>query len=167
LLLFSVAVRGFVESSGCHGCPKLPVLGVALPLVGFTARILGGLAADRLGWKETSAAALLLSAPLIAFSDGSIACALGGLLLFQMTMPVTLTAVFLLLPRKPATAFGLPCVGLIAGVFVASQPWAHGLLVPSALLGIIVAAAMAILSALELIGIRRERAHPPGEVSRR
>jgi FSR family fosmidomycin resistance protein-like MFS transporter len=160
LLLFSVAIRGFVESSGCHGCPKLPLLGVAVPVVGFAAKILGGFAADRLGWKETSVAALLISAPLIAFSGSSIACALGGLLLFQMTMPVTLTAVFLLLPRKPATAFGFPCVGLIAGVFAASRPWGQELLGPSALLGIIAASAMAILSALELMGIRRERPTP-------
>ena len=68
-------------------------------------------------------------------------------------MPVTLTAAFLLLPTRPATAFGL---GLIIGVFVASRPWGYGLLGAGALLGMIVASATAILSALELLGIRRE-----------
>jgi FSR family fosmidomycin resistance protein-like MFS transporter len=160
LLLFSVAIRGFVESSGCHGCAKLPVLAAGLPLVGFTAKLLGGFVADRLGWRRATTAALLVSAPPIAFADGSMLMALGGLLLFQMTMPVTLAAVFLLFPKKPATAFGFPCLALIAGVFMASQPWARHLLGASALLGTIAASAMAILSALEMLRTQERSSRP-------
>jgi FSR family fosmidomycin resistance protein-like MFS transporter len=128
---------------------------VALPLVGFMARLLGGYASDRLGWVETSVGALLLSAPLIAFNHGSLVPALTGLLLFQMTMPVTLMAVWRIMPRKPATAFGFPCVGLVVGTILSGTP-IRTMLDGQFLLGLVAASATALLLALELIGVRRK-----------
>lgn len=155
LLLLSATVRGFIESVGCPSCPKTAFLAIALPLVGFSARILGGYASDRLGWVETSVGALLLSAPFIAFNRGSTAPALVGLLLFQMTMPVTLMAVWRIMPRRPATAFGFPCVGLVVGTILAGEAPVRRVLDAPFLLGLVVVSAMAMLLALALIGIRR------------
>jgi len=156
LLLLSVTVRGFVESVGCQWCPKTAFLVVALPLVGFTARLLGGYASDRLGWVETSVGALLLSAPLIAFNHGSIVPALAGLLLFQMTMPVTLMGVWRIMPRMPATAFGFPCVGLVVGTILSGEAPIRTMLDGQFLLGLVAASATALLLALELLGVRRK-----------
>lgn len=157
LLLLSATVRGFIESVGCQWCPKAAFLAIALPLVGFSARLLGGYASDRLGWVETSVGALLLSAPFIAFNHGSMAPALVGLLLFQMTMPVTLMAVWRVMPRRPATAFGFPCVGLVVGTILAGEDSIRRMLDAPFLLGLVVASAAAILLALALIGIRRRQ----------
>jgi MFS transporter, FSR family, fosmidomycin resistance protein len=161
LLLLSATVRGLIESVGCQWCPKAAFLMVALPLVGFTARLVGGYASDRLGWVETSVGALLLSAPLIAFNHGSVVPALIGLLLFQMTMPVTLMAVWRVMPRRPATAFGFPCVGLVVGTILSGEVPIRRMLDAPFLLGLIAASATALLLALELIGVRRKQRSVP------
>ena len=117
LLLVSVAVRSFVGFGTCFQCPGGLAVAIGLPVAAFLGKLLGGMVADRLGWLRASTGALLLSLPLIAFSGGSLVLALPGVLLFQSTMAVTLVAVYGLMPRWPATAFGLPCLALVAGSF--------------------------------------------------
>jgi hypothetical protein len=68
---------------------------------------------------------MLLSASLLAFS-GQPALAIAGMLTLQMTMPVTLLAVYRALPDEPGFAFGLTTLALLAGalpVFVLPWPW--------------------------------------------
>ena len=59
--------------------------------------------------------ALALSAPLVSLLVDHPAGAVVGMLLFQMTMPVTLKAMHLVLPTRPGLAFGIPCVALLLG----------------------------------------------------
>jgi FSR family fosmidomycin resistance protein-like MFS transporter len=122
LLLVSVAVRSFVGFGACFQCAGGLAVVIGLPAAGFLGKLVGGMVADRLGWLRVSTGALLLSLPLIAFSGGSLFLALPGVLLFQSTMAVTLVAVYALMPRWPATAFGLPCLALIAGAFPTFVP---------------------------------------------
>jgi FSR family fosmidomycin resistance protein-like MFS transporter len=122
LLLASVAVRSFVGFGACFQCPGGLAVVIGLPAAGFLGKLVGGMVADRLGWLRVSVGALLLSLPLIAFSGGSLFLALPGVLLFQSTMAVTLVAVYALMPRWPATAFGLPCLALVAGAFPTFVP---------------------------------------------
>jgi FSR family fosmidomycin resistance protein-like MFS transporter len=117
LLLVSVAVRSFVGFGACFQCPGGLAVAIGLPAAAFLGKLVGGMVADRVGWLRASTGALLLSLPLIAFSGGSLVLALPGVLLFQSTMAVTLVAVYALMPRWPATAFGLPSLTLIAGAF--------------------------------------------------
>jgi FSR family fosmidomycin resistance protein-like MFS transporter len=153
LLLVSVAVRSFVGFGACFECPGGLALVIGLPAAGFLGKLVGGMVADRLGWLRTSIGALLLSLPLIAFSGGSLVLALPGVLLFQSTMAVTLVAVYALMPRWPATAFGLPSLTLIAGAFPTFFPagkqffgrWTFVLLI----------ALSAAVLALALRGLRR------------
>jgi MFS transporter, FSR family, fosmidomycin resistance protein len=156
-LLLSVAVRSFVGFGAPFKVPRGATLTRGLPLVGFGGKLVGGLVADRLGWLETSAAGLLLSAPLIAFGASSTWTVLLGLLLFQTTMPVTLTAVYLLLPSKPATAFGLPCLALIAGALPTFYPAGKELYGASTFLALILTSTVAVVVGLRLIGVRRGR----------
>lgn len=122
LLCLSVAIRSLVGTVGCDACDKTLLLAIAVPCAGCAGKLVGGFLADRFGWMELSMVALLGAAPLLAFSGGDLWLALPGLFLFQMTMPVTLVAVFRLMPRRPALAFGLPCVALIAGALPAYLP---------------------------------------------
>jgi FSR family fosmidomycin resistance protein-like MFS transporter len=153
LLLVSVAVRSFVGFGACFQCPAGLAVAIGLPAAGFLGKLVGGMVADRLGWLRTSIGALLLSLPLIAFSGGSLVLALPGVLLFQSTMAVTLVAVYALMPRWPATAFGLPSLTLIAGAFPTFFPagkqffgrWTFVLLI----------ALSAAVLALALRGLRR------------
>jgi len=115
LLLVSVAVRSLVGFSAARGLGPSPWLFFGIPIGAFLGKALGGFIADRLGWIETSAFALLASAPCIVFGARHAAVLLLGLCLFQMTMPVTLAAVARLMPGRLSTAFGWTCLALIVG----------------------------------------------------
>ena len=78
--------------------------------------ILGGFVADRLGWVTTCVLALLLSAPLLSIFVDNGSVAIVGMVLFQMTMPVTLTAVWRAMPADAGLAFGLAAFAVLAGV---------------------------------------------------
>ena len=86
-------------------------------------KTLGGLLYDRFGGIKTSVASLLLSAILFLLSKYPVAgCA--AVLLFNMTMPVTLRAAADLFPRAKAFSFGLLTFALFLGMLpaVLSKP---------------------------------------------
>jgi MFS transporter, FSR family, fosmidomycin resistance protein len=156
LLVVSVGIRSFVGFAGTYQCNKTSLLIMAgVPVAGFLGKLFGGFVSDRLGWIDTTVGALLVSAPLIAYSGGSPYAAVVGLLIFQMTMPVTLTAAYVALPTMPATAFGLPCLALIAGALPTFYPWGRAVYGSHLFLGLILASALAIYLALVLLGIRQ------------
>lgn len=152
-LLLSVAIRSFVGFGGCRECPKALLVTIGIPLVAFGGKLLGGVVSDRLGWLETSVGALLLSAPFVAFNGGNPYLALLGLLLFQMTMPVTLVAVFRLMPERPAAAFGLPCLALVLGAIPTFFPAGRQFFGAATFFALIAASAACIAFALRLIAV--------------
>jgi MFS transporter, FSR family, fosmidomycin resistance protein len=150
LLCLSVAIRSLVGTVGCDACDKTLFLGIAVPCAGCLGKVVGGFLADRFGWVDLSMVALIAAAPLLAFSGGDLWLALPGLVLFQMTMPVTLVAMLRLMPRRPALAFGLPCLALIAGALPAYLPdvWRpRGL----AVLGLVLGSAAVLFLALRRV----------------
>jgi FSR family fosmidomycin resistance protein-like MFS transporter len=122
LLLASITVRSLVGLSAARGYPRTELLILGLPIAAFLGKSLGGYLADRIGWLELSVGALLLSLPFIAFRAPT-PWLLFGLFAFQMTMPVTLTAVARLMPNRLATAFGWTCLALILGALPTMFPW--------------------------------------------
>ncbi|MFA6034260.1 MAG: hypothetical protein WC889_15280 [Myxococcota bacterium] len=153
LFLVSVSIRSYAGFGGCSQCIKTATILVGIPMVAFGGKLIGGLVSDRLGWLKTSVVALLVSAPMIAFNHGNPMIALPGLLLFQMTMPVTLAGVWHLMPDRPATAFGLPCLALIAGAIPTFFTWGRIGFFPSSFLFLIVLSAVAVAGALHLSGL--------------
>jgi hypothetical protein len=150
LLVFSVAVRSLVGTVACDGCQRGMFLLVAVPLVAFSGKLAGGFLGDRFGWTDVSVAALLASAPLLAFSDGLLWLVLPGLAIFQMTMPVTLIAAYRALPGCPGLAFGMLSLALVGGTLPGYLPggWRpQG--VP--LLALVLASAVALFLALRLL----------------
>jgi FSR family fosmidomycin resistance protein-like MFS transporter len=159
-LLISVLVRSYVGFGASYQCPRGALLALGLPLAAFAGKLLGGFLADRAGWLATSVAALLVSAPLIGLGGDSIPVVLAGLLIFQTTMPVTLTAVYLLMPNRPATAFGLPCLALIGGALPTFYPLGQQLYGTDTFLAMIVASAVAVYVGLSLLGMGWRRGQP-------
>ncbi|MBI5525695.1 MAG: hypothetical protein HY897_05120 [Deltaproteobacteria bacterium] len=155
LLLLSVAIRSFVGFGACRECPKGLLLAAGVPLAACAGKMLGGFISDRIGWIETAVGALLLSAPLVALNGGNFALAFPGLLLFQMTMPVTLVAVWRLIPEKPATAFGLPALALIIGAIPTFFRAGKHLFGPITFVALIVISAAALLVSLKAMGFGR------------
>jgi FSR family fosmidomycin resistance protein-like MFS transporter len=117
LLLVSVAVRSIGGLIGGSYCEKTRFLSIAIAIAAFAGKAAGGFISDRIGWVRTSLAALIISAPLIAYGFRVPALVITGMFFFQMTMPVTLTAVALVMPNKPGFAFGLACLALILGAY--------------------------------------------------
>jgi hypothetical protein len=147
-LLVSISIRAFVGFAGAHECPKFPLISFGLAFAAFGGKACGGIISDRLGWIPTSVGALLLSAPLIALGGSNSSIIMLGMFFFQMTMPVTLTAVWALMPGKPAFSFGLCSLALVIGAFAAFyKPWLV-FYTSSVFFGLITLSAIAILAAL-------------------
>jgi hypothetical protein len=116
LLLVSIFIRALIGNrSGINALLGHPLFWFGLGLSACMGKILGGMIADRLGWTKTVILALTLSAPLIVFAGNMHIMVIAGMFLFQMSMPVTLAALALWLPGKPAFAFGLACLALLFG----------------------------------------------------
>jgi FSR family fosmidomycin resistance protein-like MFS transporter len=162
LLAFSVAIRSLVGTVGCDGCPRGWLLLVAVPVAAFAGKLSGGFLADRFGFIDVAMAALLASGPLLAFAGGDIAMALPGLLIFQMTMPVTLAAALRALPAWPGLGFGILCLALVGGSLPAYLPggWRpQGL----SLLLLVLASSVALYVALHLLRLQPASRTAPAE----
>ena len=131
LLLVVVGVRAFVGLTLVLPWKSDLILLAALTAAVVTGKAAGGLLADRLGWRRVAVTALVASLPLLALGASSPVAGIAGVLLFNMTMPVTLAAVAAVLPRgNEGFAFGLTCLALFCGSApslmgwpLASAPW--------------------------------------------
>lgn len=79
-------------------------------------KALGGVAADRIGARKTSAYSLLLSIPLLCLGNCFMIVSLIGIFLYSMTMTVSLALLVSRLDRNPGAAFGITTIGLFLGV---------------------------------------------------
>jgi FSR family fosmidomycin resistance protein-like MFS transporter len=111
---------------------------------------LGGIISDRFGWARVTIFGLLLSALLISFGLDYPYLAIPGVLLFNMTMPVTLTAVSEMLPGRPGFSFGLTTLALIAGAFPAFTELKGALYNGWIVLVMVLASAFILYTALKL-----------------
>ena len=126
-----VGVRAFVGLTLVLPWKSDLVLLAALTAAVVTGKAAGGLLADRFGWRRVAVTALVASLPLLALGASSPVAGVAGVLLFNMTMPVTLAAVAAVLPRgNEGFAFGLTCLALFCGSApslmgwpLASAPW--------------------------------------------
>jgi len=117
LLFISIVVRSLVGSVLAFPWKSDFSLVVVMVFAVLLGKALGGVLADMFGWRKVAAGALLASAPLVTFGAATPEVAIMGLFLFNMTMPVTLTAISNMLPGRPGFAFGLNCLALIIGAF--------------------------------------------------
>ncbi len=160
MLLFSILVRSFVGMGGFHAVHKTMWIGFGIAFAAFAGKAVGGLIADRLGWVWTSVGALLMAAPLIAFGSPFPLVMVSAMFLFQMTMPVTLAALTVVHPSRPAFAFGLACLALLAGVLPAFSHAVQAYYGDVRFFALILASAATIFVALRMLDRRApERAN--------
>ncbi len=117
-LLLVVGFRSIVGMSLVFAWKSEFILAVLLVIFVVIGKMLAGLVADRFGWLKTCFIGLILSIPLLYLGADIPYLAFFGALSYQVTMPVTLTAVALLWPGRPGWAFGLPCGALILGALI-------------------------------------------------
>lgn len=148
LLLAVVGVRSYVGLTLALPWKSDLWLLVALTTGVVAGKALGGLLGDHFGWRPVAVTALLFSLPLLALAGASPTAGIVGLLVFNLTMPVTLAAVAAILPRgREGFAFGLTCLALFVGAAPALTGWARPLS-PAVLAALLLPAAAALWFAL-------------------
>ncbi|MFL5803996.1 MAG: MFS transporter [Roseiflexaceae bacterium] len=120
-----------------------------MALAAAIGKIVGGVLADRLGWRRWAIGALLLAAPLLALGGRNMFLLLPGVALLQSATPAALAMTWRLLPRQPALAASL---GLGLAIAIGGIPTLGGLGpalgAPPILIGVLLAAALALWWAL-------------------
>lgn len=78
-------------------------------------KMLGGILGDKFGLKKVATISLILSAICLGFAFNSPILGILGILLFNMTMPITLIMASNILPHNKGLAFGLTTLALFIG----------------------------------------------------
>lgn len=78
-------------------------------------KALGGILIDTVGVRRSAAVSTLGALPFLLFGDKIMAVSLIGVLLFSMTMAITLGVLVSVVKKYPGVAFGLTTVGLFLG----------------------------------------------------
>ena len=78
-------------------------------------KCLGGIMVDLIGMRKTAILSIACSLPFLLFGDQIMIISLFGILLFSMTMAITLGLLVSTLKKAPGLAFGLTTIGLFLG----------------------------------------------------
>jgi FSR family fosmidomycin resistance protein-like MFS transporter len=115
-LASSVSLRSLVGES-LADIGREEGMTIALLVAGAAAagKMLGGVVADRVGWRLVAVGSQLLLAGLLISVSLRGSAAVVDMFLLQLAMPVTLAALLAALPRLPGTVFGLGSLALLLG----------------------------------------------------
>ena len=115
LIVLVVIVRGYLG----YGIPtqwnKTILQTVILYVTMGLGKALGGILSDRFGIRKIATISTLLSILFLCFGNNIMLVSLIGVMLFSMTMPITLAMLVSVLKNKPGLAFGLTTIGLFLG----------------------------------------------------
>lgn len=137
LALVSVIIRAFGGTLIPMEWKTGPQIGLYAGYAAFFGKFIGGFAADIFGARRTGVISLLLSLPLLILGNNSPIISLGGIVLFNITMPITLGIVAEKMPKNPGIAFGLTTAALLLGSvpsFFVSLGGNIALLIPAVLI---------------------------------
>lgn len=119
LLTLVVALRSYVGMVMVFPW-KSEMLLLVLSILGvFAGKALGGVIADRIGFRTTAIFSLIVAATLFAPSWEIPVMGLLGVFFFNFTMSITLASLANILPNAKGTAFGLASFSLAVGALPA------------------------------------------------
>ena len=119
LLSFVVALRSYVGMVMAFPW-KSEMLLLVLSILGvFAGKALGGVVADRIGFRTTAIFSLITAATLFVPSWEIPVMGLLGVFFFNFTMSITLASLANILPNAKGTAFGLASFSLAVGALPA------------------------------------------------
>lgn len=125
-MLVTIGIRGgfgLVMNFTWKNSFRIGLLTVCAVVLG---KMLGGLLGDLLGWRRTTVISLALSAVLFLFAYDTMIIGIAAVFLFNMSMPITLTALANHFERQRGMAFGMTTVALFVGsipVFFGYGEW--------------------------------------------
>ena len=115
LAVIVVIVRGYMAYGIPTSWKKTTVQTIILFVSMGLGKALGGVLADVFGIKKVAIMSLLFALPFLMFGDNNMFISLFGVMLFSMTMSVTLALIVSVLPKAPGLAFGFTTIGLFLG----------------------------------------------------
>ncbi|MBQ7535221.1 MAG: hypothetical protein IJT43_06335 [Stomatobaculum sp.] len=113
-LVTAVLFRSYAGTIMRYGWKKAGVAFLFTAGVVF-GKMLGGIVGDRAGWRRTAVVSLAVSGLLFLFAEKNAACGIAAVFFFNMTMPLTLTALAKLYRGREGMAFGLTTLALFLG----------------------------------------------------
>ncbi len=122
-LVFTVCIRSFVGLILSFEWKANMILAVLSIFAVILGKMFGGIIGDRIGFKKISIISLSISSVLFLFAFSNPASGILAILFFNMTMPITLTALSNILDNNRGMAFGL----LTLALFVGSVPKFFGI----------------------------------------
>lgn len=114
-IVFIIAARGYMSCAIPTSWKKEAWQTVLLFSAMGVGKALGGVLADLFGVRRVAAASAALALPFLLLGDSFVTVSLIGVMLFSMTMAVTLAVLVSVTPKAPGLAFGLTTIGLFAG----------------------------------------------------
>lgn len=156
LLFMAIVVRSMVGDA-VTGCWRgMWTIGLALTVASIMGKVLGGVMADRLGWRACTVGALLLLTAFVRGASTNAPVAALAMFLIQTTMGVTLAAVFVGFPTRPGAVFGLCSAALLVGAMPGLTGFFSGHDPTPMLVPLVGLAALAILVGLSFVTGLRE-----------
>ena len=119
LLTLVVALRSYAGMVMAFPWKSQTLLLVLSILGVFAGKALGGMVADRIGFRTTAIFSLIAAATLFAPSWEAPVMGLLGVFFFNFTMSITLASLANILPNAKGTAFGLASFSLAVGALPA------------------------------------------------
>ena len=78
-------------------------------------KAMGGILIDKIGIKKTALLSTIGALPFLIFGDNIMTISLIGIMIFSMTMAITLGLIVSVLKKYPGVAFGFTTIGLFLG----------------------------------------------------
>lgn len=113
--MLTIVIRSFMGMVMNFTWKAVPALSFASVIAVVLGKALGGFLGDRFGYVKTAVISLLISALTFIFSFDSWQAGIIAILCFNMTMPLTLTAIADMTNKKYGFAFGLTTFALAIG----------------------------------------------------
>ena len=110
-----VIVRGYMGYGIPTSWNKTVIQNVLLFTFMGIGKALGGILSDTFGIRKVAILSTLLAIPFLCFGDSIMIISLIGVLMFSMTMSITLGILVSVLKKTPGLAFGITTIGLFLG----------------------------------------------------
>jgi len=115
LAVFIVVIRGYMGYGLPTSWNKTTIQTILLFCTMGVGKALDGILSDSFGIKKVAISSMLLALPFLLIGNNLMLVSLIGVLLFSMTMSITLGLLVSILKETPGLAFGLTTIGLFLG----------------------------------------------------
>ena len=112
---FVVTLRGYVGYGIPTSWNKTVLQNIMLFSFMGIGKALGGILSDTLGMRKVGILSTLVAIPFLSFGDKIMSISLIGVMLFSMTMAITLGMLASVFKKNPGLAFGYTTIGLFLG----------------------------------------------------